>query len=317
MHVAITGGRGFIGSLLVERHLQRGDQVRMLTRDERFINKPVPANLDIFESDLTSGPDNLINFVDGIDVLYHCAGEINIEECMYSTHIDGTKNLLAAAKGRIGKWVQLSSSGVYGDQRDSTITEESKLNPIGTYEYTKMCSDGLLVKTATENQIPWFIIRPSTVYGSGMKNKSLFQLIKAIDRGIFFYIGRKQAIANYIHVDNVIEALLLCAYSSSNNYVDNVYNLSQDCLLQEFVNTISTYLGKKNPTLHLPEIPVRASVKLLEKIPGFPLTTSRINALTNRKRYSIDKITNCLGYKEKISIEEGLKKLVSEWKNWS
>ncbi len=236
---------------------------------------------------------------------------------MHNTHIDGTRNLLFAAKGRIGKWVQLSSIGVYGENQNSIITEESKLNPIGTYEYTKMCSDGLLAETANENQIPWFIIRPSTVYGSGMKNKSLFQLIKAIDRGIFFYIGRKQAIANYIHVDNVIEALLLCAYSSSYDQANNIYNVSQDCTLEKFVNTISAHLEKKNPTLHLPEIPVRVSVKLLEKIPGFPLTTSRINALTNSKNYSINKIENILGYKEIISLEEGLKKLVSEWKNRS
>ena len=42
-------------------------------------------------------------------------------------------------------------------------------------------------------------------------------MLKAINRGIFFYIGKYPAIANYIHVANVIEALLLCAHASSQN----------------------------------------------------------------------------------------------------
>ena len=314
MQVAITGGRGFIGSILVKHHLQHGDDVRILTRKVESHPDDSSTQLEIYHADLTKQSKVLNDFVDGVDVLYHCAGESNNEDLMYQTHVEGTKYLIAVAAGKIGRWVQLSSVGVYGQQFKGSVREDSELKPVGTYETTKMLSEQLVMDAGNEKSFSWIILRPSTVYGSTMTNQSLHQLVSRINRSQFFFIGRAGASANYIHVDNVIQALYLCASCESRN-LGHVYNVSDHCSIEEFINMISDNLNNAKITLRIPEWPVRTITRLLEYIPGFPLTTSRINALTNRVIYPTTKIQDELGYRSVISMKEGIQQIVKAWKD--
>ena len=99
MLVAITGGCGFIGRRLVEKHIRRGDDVRVLSRRNLF---PVEG-VDVFVVDLCDFGSNLEAFADGADVLYHCAGEIHDESLMYELHVEGTRRLQEVAEGHIGR----------------------------------------------------------------------------------------------------------------------------------------------------------------------------------------------------------------------
>ena len=313
MQVAITGGRGFIGSILVKHHLQHGDDVRILTRKVESHPDDSSTQLEIYHADLTKQSKILNDFVDGVDVLYHCAGESNNEDLMYQTHVEGTKYLIAVATGKIGRWVQLSSVGVYGQQFKGSVREDSELKPVGTYETTKMLSEQLVMDAGNEKSFSWIILRPSTVYGSTMTNQSLHQLVSRINRSQFFFIGKVGASANYIHVDNVIQALYLCANCES-RYLGSVYNVSDYVHLEDFVTMISDNLGLANISLRIPEWPIRFITRILENIPGFPLTTSRINALTNRANYPITKISNDLGYQAVVSMQEGIRQFITSWK---
>jgi len=313
MKIAITGGSGFIGELLVKHHLDRGDDVRVLTRKVGPHPDDNLEQLEIYRTDLTKQSKVLNDFVDGVDVLYHCAGESNNQDLMYQTHVEGTKNLIVTATGKIGRWVQLSSVGVYGQRIAGNVTEESELKPIGMYETTKMLSDQLVMEAGNEKSFPWIILRPTIVYGSTMTNQSLRQLVSNINRRQFFFIGKSGASVNYIHVNNVIEALYLCA-SCESRYLGNVYNVSDYCHLDDFVDMISDNLGLENVTLRIPERPIRFITRILENIHGFPLTTSRINALTNRANYPITKISNDLGYQAVVSMQEGIRQFITSWK---
>src|SRR5262245_24285485 len=105
MIVAITGGSGFIGAKLAKRHLAAGDRVRILTRRAELA---LPG-AEIFQSDLGdsgAGPAALGPFVQGADLLYHCAWIVHDRGLKESVHVAGTRRLLQAAAGRIGRWVQ-------------------------------------------------------------------------------------------------------------------------------------------------------------------------------------------------------------------
>jgi nucleoside-diphosphate-sugar epimerase len=80
MLVAITGANGFIGRLLVARHLSLGDKVRVLSRQD---SQGWSEGVDVVVGDLTQEGVHLSKLVAGVDVLYHCAGELNDEEKMY------------------------------------------------------------------------------------------------------------------------------------------------------------------------------------------------------------------------------------------
>lgn len=310
MVIAITGGTGFIGRALVHAHLKRGDQVRILSR--RPYDYSVLDGATRYRGDLISSINLLSQFVDGADILYHCAGEIRDQKKMYPVHVTGTENLCAAARGRIGHWVQLSSVGAYGFHDIGKITEETPLNPVGPYEVTKTESDEIVIQASKRGAFSYSILRPSNVYAPEMTNQYLFRLIEMIKRGLFFFIGRPGASANYIHLANVVEALMLCGSARSSRA--KVFNLSDHCTFEAFIAIIADELGCPSPTLRFPERAVRCFSKVFGLIPGFPLSASRIGAMTTRCVYSIDKIHSELGYFHVVPLEEGIRQLVRVWK---
>jgi nucleoside-diphosphate-sugar epimerase len=294
MIIAITGGGGFIGKHLVDRHIQRGDQVRLLSRKSPLKG----VNAQYFLGDLSDSNIELSSFVDGVDILYHCAGEINNESLMEELHVNGTQRLVDAAQGKISRWVQLSSVGVYGTFRNGIVTESSKEQPFGIYEQTKTESD----KIIKNSNIPYVILRPSNVFGVDMINQSIFQLISMISKGLFFYLGKKGVLVNYVAVEDVVEALHLCG--NHDNALGEIYNVSQTIAIEEMVLSFSIGLGVKGKFLRLPEFPIRALVKIFAIFPKFPLTTTRIDALTNRCTYKSNKIMEELGFKFKSTLKE-------------
>lgn len=311
MIVAITGGTGFIGKHLIARHCARGDQVRYLTR--RRSSKDV-AGATAFVGNLTSPIEQLSEFARGADVLYHCAAELHNEAEMHRTIVSGTANLIAATGNDIGRWVQLSSTGVYGAKVEDGVAEDAPVKPINTYEKCKVASDRLVFEAAAKQNLPCVALRPSNVYAMDMPNQSLFQLIRMIDRGLFFFIGPPDAVANYIHVENVVDALILCATAT---LPDNgrTYIVSDYRKMEEFVHIVAAALPAATPRLRLPELLVRVAAKAAAFIPGIPLTPSRVDALTNRTIFRSDRISAELGYENRISMEAGISELVDHWKN--
>lgn len=313
MIVAITGGTGFLGKHLIARHCARGDQVRYLTRKQ---SSESIASGSAFVGNLTSSVEHLREFARGADVLYHCAAELHNEAEMQNTNVFGTANLIAAAGGEIGRWVQLSSTGVYGRKALDDVYEDTAANPANAYEISKEASDKALREAAQQQNLPCVMVRPSNVYGIDMPNRSLFHLISMIDRGLFFFIGRPGAVANYVHVENVVDALVLCATAKLSGN-GRTYIVSDHRKLEELVHIVTAALGKAPPRLRLPESLVRAVSMVAGGIPGFPLSLSRVDALTNRTVYRTDRIMTELGYENRISMEAGIGKLVRYWKNRS
>lgn len=310
MKIAITGGTGFIGKLLVEKHLSLGDQVVVLSRKKK-------ENIDFYDKvklhygDL-SDVNSLQNFLFDVDVLYHCAAEIRDEDKMKLINIEGTKNLIKAASGKIKHWVQLSSVGVYGPIYSGNITEKQDYNPINEYERTKLESDLLVLEASKNNSFTYAFVRPSNVFGSEMRNTSLFQLIKTVDKGFYFFVGSKGASANYVPVENVVEAIYLAG--TNVNAKNQIYNISEWTTIEVFIGFISKELGKQMPKIRIPSEIIKFIAQATSFIPKNPLTVARVKALSNRTVYVNDKIETELGYKPIKTIETSVKELVNQYK---
>ena len=301
MIVAITGARGFVGQRLVMAHLTRGDEVRVLARSSKG---PVPESCKVFVGDLTVPGSLPLAFADGADVLYNCAAELRDESRMKAVNVAGTRSLLELATSRVRRWVQLSSVGVYGPRRAGEVREDAALSPENTYERTKAEADRLVAGKAGEGAFGHVVLRPSIVFGSDMPNQSLRQLAGMVRRGRFSFIGPPGASANYIPVDNVIDALLLCGTHPS--AIGRTYNLSDWVTMEDFIAGIADALGVQRPRRRLPLGPVRAIAKVMEKIPGNPLSVARIDALTGRARYPSCRIETELGYRHRQTIPKTL-----------
>jgi nucleoside-diphosphate-sugar epimerase len=307
VNIAITGATGFIGNELVLKHLELGNSVRILTRRNK--NSIIfQKDVKIFNGDLTGDRVLLDSFVKDVDVLYNCAAEIRDESKMHQVNVMGTQNLVNAAGGYVKHWVQLSSTGVYGNPSTGIITEVTPVDPKNTYETTKLRSDEIVIKAGNNNLFSYTILRPSNVFGSRMKNQSLYQLIRAIDNGLFFFMGKKGASANYISVENVVNALILCGQVQ--NAKGKIYILSDWMAIERFILLISDGLNKPFPKIRLPKFLLTSIASIGNLIPGFPITSSRVKALTNRHIYSSALIIKELNYSHYVSMEEGLLGLV-------
>ncbi|MDO8812848.1 MAG: NAD-dependent epimerase/dehydratase family protein [Gallionella sp.] len=314
MIVAITGGTGFIGKKLVARFAGRGDTVRLFSRNPEASEKS--SFVEAYKCDLAvTGVSELSSMLDGVDVLYHCAGQLKDPHTMRVLHVDATQKLAEAAARRVPHWVQLSSVGVYGPITRGIVTEDSALNPVGQYEITKAESDKIIIDAANKGGFSYSILRPSNVFGADMSNQSLFGMIAMIDKGLFFYIGKPGASANYIHVNNVAEGLIRCGTMPSAK--GNTYNLSDHRTMEHFVGIISDALGRTPPRLKIPRAVAQLAGNTLGRLPGFPLTKSRVQALANYSLYPISRIQQQLGYQHIVSMEDGLRELVAAYKQRS
>jgi nucleoside-diphosphate-sugar epimerase len=307
MIVAITGGTGFIGAALAARHLAAGDEVRVLTR-----RPPQAANgIRYFAGDLADAGFDARQFVEGADVLYHCAGELRDAARMHALHVEGTGRLLATAAGRIGRWVQLSSVGAYGPRRDGLVDEATPERPVGPYETTKTQADALVLAAARTGGFAACLLRPSNVIGPAMPSQYFMSMISAIARGLFVFIGPPGAVANYIHVDNVAAALMLCARPQG--MPSQVYILSDHCSFEELVDLVCAELRRPAPRLRMPRWSAEALAHSVGRLPGFPLTPARVNALTTRVVYQARKIVDEGGYRPVFSLAQSIRQMAAAW----
>jgi nucleoside-diphosphate-sugar epimerase len=301
--VAITGGNGFVGRRLVKRHLDRGDTVRVLTR--RGFNplentgSPVQYLGDLATSQIPSA------FLKNADVLYHCAAELHDPSEMKRVNVEGTLHLLASASGRLGRWVQLSSAGIYGSNARGEVTEETRPAPRNPYEQSKAEADEEVIAAASRENFEYAILRPTNVFGPDMSNQSIRQWAMLIRMGLYFHVGPAGASANYVHVDNVVHALELCG--AHPNAAGHIFNLSDFCTVEEFVGAMASALNVKTPTARVPLGLASLLARVAGWIPGNPLTRSRLGVLTDRSTYPIDLIERQLSYSHAISMEDGLR----------
>ena len=298
MIIAITGGSGFIGKQLANDYIQQGHQVRLLSRKSTL--KKTSAKY--FFGDLSDSSDDLCSFLDDVDILYHCAGETKNESLMQELHVNGTQRLAIAAKGRIGRWVQLSSVGVYGICRDGVISEDSKEQPSGIYEQTKAKSDMIIRNSG----IPYVILRPSNVFGNNMPNESLRSLLKFIQKGLFFFIGKEnESLVNYVHVTDVVKALIFCG--SSDKALGEVFNISQSTTVENMIASLAFGLNSDKRILRFPKAFIRVILGIFGRNERFPLTSSRVDALTGRCVYNSSKMQKTLEFTYSMTLEEGFR----------
>ena len=300
--IAITGGTGFVGANLVARLQSLNIKIRLLTRS----NLPNSNGVEYFQADLRSLTiSSAKEFLKDVDVIIHCAGSLTDRDSMQAVHLNSTIILSeAAAQLKIRRFVLLSSVGVYGPRYDGLITEDEDISPVGLYETTKAKADQLLQNLDYLPELDRVILRPTAIFGQDMKNSSLKNLVVAINRKFFFYIGKPGASANYIHVSNVIDALVTLALCAQHRAT--VYNISDCDTLENFVGIIKNKINCVGPVRRIPKFLAIILGGTFQLVGSNILTKSRINNLTSRAFYSSERFQREFGYVVQYPLREAL-----------
>lgn len=314
--IAISGGTGFIGKKLVQHHLKVGDEVRYLTRTD---NQPIIGASAII-GDLNSTVDQLLPLFSNSDVFYHCAGELKNEALMHSTHVQGTINLLHVIEKAHSQnqknfhWIQLSSCGAYGQAYPQPsipryVDENSQDSPSGEYEYTKTEADKLIISFASQHD--WFkytIIRPTNVFGVGMRSTAIKRMVQMVKKRLFFYVGNRNSIANFVHVDDVVKAMQLSINHTS--AYNQTFIVSNDCKFSDVVDTFAEVLQTPKPSWIINEFLLRRLVNLIGKWIKLPISSTQIDVMTRQTYYSNQKVKNMLCWIPSTSVLVQLKQYV-------
>jgi nucleoside-diphosphate-sugar epimerase len=308
--VAVSGGSGFVGRRLVDAHLRRGDAVRVLTRREPSRRLD---GVTYVIGDLACADEKVLNqFVGGADVVYHCAGELRDPERMRAVHVTGTQRLLTAAGDGGVRWIQLSSVGVYGPLRAGIVTEAARSAPVGVYERTKAEADDCVAGACASGNVDAVVIRPSIVIGADMPSPWLRSLCAAIERRVFAYIGRPGATINYVGVDDVARVMMLAGEIP--RPTSRIYNVSRSATIEMLASSLASAMGMNPPSRRIPEWVARGAAGLARRVPRFPLTPQRVNALTNTTVYSAELAAAELGFVPRDSIETLCREVVASWR---
>jgi nucleoside-diphosphate-sugar epimerase len=214
--VLVTGAAGFLGSALVRRLAQRGDDV-VITDLAR--NRATPAGLCV--CDLTR-PDQIEHLLrdQPVDTIIH-AGAVSGPMVMADRPLDvwrinvmGTAHLLEAAlRNRIGRFVLCSSIDVYGPSPIGLIDENTALAPQSVYGASKVAAEAALAGYACEHGIDGIALRLSWIYGPERRTPTtLERLIRAGLAGEAVALDHHASeTTHYLFIDDAAAGVLAAA----------------------------------------------------------------------------------------------------------
>jgi nucleoside-diphosphate-sugar epimerase len=268
-------------------------------------------SVDVFAGDLIDTRD-WSGFLSGVDVVIHAAAEIRHPDLMMAVNVQGPERLLHAALAKgVRRWVQLSSVGAYGPSVSGVVDESTPEKPEGPYEKTKTLFDQMLRDASEQTQLEVCIVRPSNVYGPSMGNQSLIKLMSMIRRGWFTFLGPPGASANYVHVNDVVSALVLCAQHPE--AVGKTFIVSDWSTIESMVGAIASGMCIDTPTRRMGLALATFLSIVMQWLPVWPLTKGRVRALSGRAQYSTTSIENILGWQRCVPLEIGMRELSNNW----
>ncbi len=219
MRILITGGAGFQGSHLAERWSGSGHGVTILNTysEEAARNiRAVSADSEVVWGSVT---DNEIveKTVRGHDVVVHLAARVNVDESLAEprafadVNLDGTINVLEAARRWGSRVVFGSSCEVYGASDGLPVPETAPLRPYSPYSASKAAADRMCYAYHMSYGLDVTILRPSNVYGERQKSGRggavipIFSSLAAAGKPLTVF-GTGAQTREYIHVSDLVAA---------------------------------------------------------------------------------------------------------------
>jgi len=162
MTILVTGGTGLVGSRLLQRFVDTGVDCRALVRP----GKEVPVGVMRVEGDLLD-PTTLRPALEGVSAIVHLAAVFRTQndDDIWRANLDGTKNLIAAAKlyAPEARFVMASTGLVYDANATHPGLEEDATHPTLAYPASKIAAESELRGSG----LNWSILRLAFVYGDG------------------------------------------------------------------------------------------------------------------------------------------------------
>ncbi len=300
----VLGGRGFMGSHLIDALLSAGHIVRCFDRphvtplgDSHLTDQ----HFELFEGDLLSEAD-VIDALAGCDICYHFVSTTlpkssNADPVFdVESNVLGTIRLLThAVRSGIKKIIFISSGGtVYGVPNQVPIPETHSTDPVCSYGITKLAIEKYLGLFRKLHGLDYTVLRISNPYGErqrihGSQGAVAVFLGKALRGEPVEIWGDGSVVRDYIYIADVVDALMAALERMDDEHVFNIGS-GRGLSLNEVLDHIEIVTGRKTERLYTPSRTFDVPKNVL----------------------SIERAQRSLGWSPKIRFEEGLRRY-AEW----
>ena len=298
----LIGGNGFIGTNLIHKLLENGNQVYCIDLYDSNTKNINNKNFESYIDDLTD-TDLLKDLVNKSDIIIYLASTSNVRSSSNISlveldNIEGFIKTIEIIKDYPDKKVIYASSGgtVYGEPEKIPVNEDHPLMPISPYGIGKVCTESFLKYYCQKYEIKYVICRYSNPYG---KYQSPLSGVGVINKILYDYhtgkktkiIGNPEAsIRDYIYISDLVDATIAVSENDSSN--NQIFNVGSGIghSLSEIIEEIELILGDK-----------------LE-------FTDNNFGIENVSRIVLDvtKIKKVVGWSSKITLKEGIR-LHNKW----
>jgi nucleoside-diphosphate-sugar epimerase len=303
MRYLVTGATGLVGSHVADRLLERGDSVRAVVRQSFRAEELRRRGVEVELADLMTAPD-LTALVDGVDVIVHCAGVVQMERRhrdLWAVNVESTERLLAAgARAGLRRFVHLSSVAVYG-AAPAPVGEDAPKQPRGAYGKSKWAAEEAVWRYHSDHRVPAVALRPCAIYGG--RDRHAWPILSRLGRMWFVPVPRGgRRLLDLVHVTDVVEAVVAAvgepaAVGRAYNVTDGEQHSYRDIFL-----AYERITGRRPAIVPIPA----ALVKIASRIPGM----RRVRALDLDLHYAIDAARRDLRYQPKVGLEAGLRRML-------
>jgi nucleoside-diphosphate-sugar epimerase len=327
MKALVTGATGFLGKALARRLQSCGNEVTALGRNPSVLAELEQEGMHSVRADLADG-QTIKAACQGKEVVFH-SGALSSAwgpaRLFYQANVLGTRNVIAGCEAAgVRRLVYVSTPSIYFRFESRMNVREDAPLPAGTvneYARTKLLAEQEIDRAFTHG-LPVISIRPRAIFGEG-DNAILPRLISRLQTGRMRVIGDGQNTADLTYVENVVDALLLCA-NAPEVLLGRKYNITngEPLPLWGLIRKVCEALDYEFPRRRIPYPAALGLATVLEIVnsllPGRPeplLTRYMVGVLAKSTTLDISAARGDLGYVPRISVEEGFQRFVHWWKN--
>jgi nucleoside-diphosphate-sugar epimerase len=251
--------------------------------------------------------------LDGVQSILHLAGKAhdlkktsNPEE-YYQVNTELTKIVFDAFLDSGAKvFITLSSVKSVADEVEGFLAEEHTPKPITHYGKSKLLAEQYILSKEIPEGKRVYILRPCMIHGPGNKG-NLNLLYKLVSKGIPWPLGAFENKRSFCSIDNLM--FILKELINREDIPSGVYNVADDEALStnEVISLLAVSQNRKPKILILPKGLIKAFAKLGDLL-RLPLTTERLQKLTESYVVSNQKIKSAIGKNLQVSAKDGLLK---------
>lgn len=305
--VFVTGGSGFLGINLIRYLLEKGYDIVSLDLED-FTYEDCKDKIKAYKGDIRD-LKMVEKTMKDIDIVIHCAAALPLykKEDIFSTDINGTRNIIETAyKNKVKRFVQISSTAVYGIPDHHPLVEADKLDGVGPYGVAKITAEDICLEYRKKGMcVP--IIRPKSFIGP--ERLGVFALFYdwAKDGKGFPMIGNGKNRYQLLDVEDLCDAIYL-TMTLDEKIANDTYNIGakEFTTMREDYQAVLDYAGYGKKIKGFPASPMIWTLRFLEMLHLSPLYKWVYETASKDSFVSIEKAEKKLGFKPKYSNKDAL-----------